>query len=108
MRKMLSFMKRPRAVSNAVNLPCVFLMAIALSGCSGLRKFPSDRLWEFDARENVCAEYRITDPEGFRFVHVRDVPRDKCPSIFGFTTVEIPKVLDWGRDAVKYGKEKCK
>ncbi len=67
-----------------------------------------DRLWEFDAKSNVCAEYKIVDFENFKYVWLRDVERAQCPSIFGFTAHDIPKVENWKADAIRYGKEHCK
>lgn len=41
------------------------------------------------------------------FEHDSDLPIMSCDGVFGFSTVDTPKVMDWGRDAIDYGK-KCK
>ncbi len=94
---------------NAAVRPLSYLtVAASLSCCAGLRKFPVDRIWEFDAKSDVCAEYKLTDYNKLTYVWLRDVPRAQCPSIFGFNSSQIPLVLDWGQDAVAYGKKHCK
>lgn len=76
-----------------------------LSACSGLRPFPTDTLIEYDARFKVCGQYKIVDPENFKFQYVKDIP---CPSVFGFTSQDVPKVLDWAADAKKYVRDRCR
>jgi hypothetical protein len=82
--------------------------ALALSACSGLKPFPTKRLWEFDPKAQVCAEYAITDTDKLTVKHLRDVPLAECPAIFGFLASDIPKVLDWARAAREYAKAHCK
>lgn len=108
MRQTLRLMKKLRTELLDAKLPWILSIATLLSGCAGLKKFPEDRLWEFDAKDRVCAEYKITDYEHFKYVWLRDVPLNQCPSIFGFTTKAIPKVLDWAQDSVEYGRTHCR
>lgn len=83
-------------------------MVISVSGCAGLKKFPTDKIYEFDPKEPVCAEYQITDYKKLTYVWVRDIPFAQCPPIFGFVTSDIPRVLNWGRDSIAYGEVHCK
>lgn len=82
-------------------------MVLALSACSGLKPFPTQTLYEFDTKDHVCGVYKITNAETFQFAHVKDLPLAQCPAIFGFSSGDIPKVLDWSRDAVQYAKTRC-
>lgn len=75
-----------------------------LSSCAGLKPFPTDKLIEYDAKFKVCGQYRITDPEHFKYVYVQDIP---CPSFFGFTSQDIPKVENWAQDAQDYARQHC-
>lgn len=93
---------------NALKLVCACLTVTLASACSGLKPFPTDRLWEYSPADGVCAEYQITDTDKMRFKHLRDVPEKDCPAIFGFLAKDIPKVTAWARDAQKYAKERCK
>ncbi len=84
------------------------IVILLLSGCAGLRPFPTQHLYEFDPKGSVCAEYLITDASALKFSWVRDIPFAQCPAIFGFLTPDIPKVLSWGADSIRYGKTHCK
>lgn len=86
------------------------LLSICLiaTSCTGLRQFPAEKLIEFDSKHRVCAEYKLVDKDKVRFVHVKDYPLNECPSVFGFTPVDIPKVIDWVDDAKAYAKANCK
>lgn len=77
---------------------------VILEGCAGLRPFPTKTLIEYDARHKVCGQYEIVDAETFKFKYIKDIP---CVSIFGFSETDIPKVLNWARDAQKHAKEHC-
>ena len=93
---------------SASRLPKIFLIAFAISGCAGLRKFPAKNIWETDMKAGVCGQYEIVDYENFKVRHVKDWPLSKCHGVFGFSTPDIPKVLDWGMDAKDYAERKCK
>lgn len=107
MMLMLKSMKRPRIAPQELLQPLIFL-TVLLSGCAGLKKFPTDKLYEFDPKVPTCAEYQITDFEHLKFKHVKDIPFDQCQAIFGFLDKDIGKVLQWGEDSIKYGHEHCK
>lgn len=79
-------------------------MAIGLSACAGAPVFPTDKLIEFDVENMACGQYRIVDLENFKFEYVMDIP---CPSVFGFTIQDTPKVLNWMRDVKEYAKGRC-
>jgi hypothetical protein len=79
-------------------------IAILLSCCAGLKKFPTDTLYEYDAVNKVCGQYKIVDFEHFKFEFVKDVA---CPSVFGFSAQDIPKVLNWAQDAQDYARQHC-
>lgn len=83
----------------------IFLL---LSGCAGLKKFPTDKLYEFDPKTPICGEYQVVDFENLKYQWVRDIPFKECPAIFGFVLGDIPKVLRWGRDSIAYGKAHCR
>lgn len=88
-------------------LPLTCLTALTVS-CAGLKKFPTDRIYEFDPKTPICAEYKIVNYEKLQYKWVQDIPFEKCPAIFGFKAEEIPKVLDWTEDAIAYSKRHCK
>lgn len=95
------------ALSVAVVL-WLFCLVTGLSGCAGLRPFPTDKLFEYDPKFSTCSEFRITDPAAFKFEFVRDLPLADCPPVFGFSDSDIPKVLYWARQSVAYGKSHCR
>ncbi len=80
------------------------LLLIFLTGCAGLKAFPTSKLVEYDGKKKVCREYRIIDPVNLKFEYVKNIA---CPSVFGFTSSDIPKVLDWAEDAQTFVKERC-
>lgn len=83
-------------------------MALLLSGCAGLPQFPTKYIYEFDPKTPVCAQYEITNYETLTYKWVMDIPFAQCPALFGFTSTDVPKVLDWGRNAISYSKAHCK
>lgn len=84
-------------------LPLLSFLIVNLS-CAGLRPFPTDTLIEYDSKNKVCGQYKIVDPENFEFKYVKDIP---CPDVFGFLSRDVPKVLDWEKDAKSYAKQHC-
>ncbi len=108
MKQILKRMKKPLTAWLGAKPLLICSTALALTNCAGLRKFPEERLWEFDAKSDVCAEYKIVDYDNIQYVWLRDVPRAQCPSIFGFKSSRIPAVLDWQQDATAWGKKHCK
>lgn len=79
------------------------------AGCAGLDPFPADRLWEVDLRSKNCGEYVISQSgENLSFRHLKDHPLSECPNVFGFSAKDIPKVIDWSEDAIRFAKRKCK
>lgn len=107
MKPIKRLMKKHKTVLRGFRRLLICSTVLLLSACAGLPKFPTDRLWEFDPKSNVCGEYQITDAEKMQFRHLRDVPREQCPAIFGFKSDTIPKVLDWASDAIAYSKQHC-
>lgn len=87
-----------------LELPLIWSIALLLSACSGLKKFPTDTLIEYDAVNKVCGQYRIVDFENFKFEYVKDI---LCPSTFGFSSKDIPAVLNWAEDTQAYAKQHC-
>ncbi len=83
------------------------LLVIYLMGCAGLRPFPEKYIYEFDPKEPICGQYQIVDEANLKYEWVRDIPFKQCPAIFGFTSKQIPNVLNWGRDAKVYAQEHC-
>lgn len=80
------------------------LLALFLTACAGLPKFPTETIIEYDSKNKVCGQYKIIDYEHFKVQYVKDIP---CPDVFGFSSSDISKVLDWAQDSIKYGKEHC-
>ncbi len=93
---------------NASKLLLTSLTALTLLSCAGLKPFPTKDLWEYSPQDGVCGHYVITDEANLKFAHKEDVPLAQCPPIFGFTAAEIPKVLQWGRNAKRYAQDHCK
>lgn len=85
------------------------VIVLSLSACAGLKPFPAKTIWEYDRKTKTCGEYQIIayDPR-IRVKHLRDVPLDQCPAIFGFSAAEIAPVLDWSADALAYSKKRCR
>ena len=80
------------------------LLILCLSACAGTPKFPARFLIEYDAKNGVCGKYQVVNPELLQFAYVGDVP---CPSVFGFDSKDIPRVMDWARARIQDGKKKC-
>lgn len=84
----------------------IFLIVLlSLSGCATLRPFPAKYLYEIDTIYGVCGKYVIVDPETLQYDYVEDLPLFQCNGVFGFSTEDIPKVLDWSEEAIKKAKE---
>lgn len=85
------------------------LMLLVLSGCAGLRKFPAKYVYENDLKGGVCGQFEITATRPkLQFKHVKDLPASYCGGVFGFSTGDMPKVLDWSDEAQNYAEKKCK
>lgn len=85
----------------------LFLIAVSLTSCSGLKKFPTKYIYEIDLDHKVCGKYEIVDPEQFSFKHVADLPLNSCNGVFGFSTDSVGLVLDWSKDAIQKFNQKC-
>lgn len=103
MIRILKHMKRPLP-AKIVLRPLWICLTGTLINCSGLKPFPTKKIIEYDAKNKVCGEYKITDPENLKVEYVGDIP---CPDTFGFTAQDIPKVLDWAKDAQEYVRTHC-
>lgn len=64
-------------------------------------------MYEIDTANDTCGVYAIVDQERVIFEHREDRPLSACAGVFGFSTEDTPKVLDWSRDRIKDAKEKC-
>ena len=95
-----------KIVKSALALHLTLLIVI-LSGCSKVPVFPSKYIWEVDIKSGVCGQYEIIDPKNFKSKHIKDWPIAKCDGVFGFSTSDIPKVLNWCSDMVVLAG-KCK
>lgn len=73
---------------------------ICLTGCAA-PKFPADFIYEIDLKTRTCGMYQIVDHKNIRIEYVRDVDPGLCPTVFGFSSSEMPGVLDWVRDRIK-------
>ena len=83
------------------------LFSVVAAGCSSIPPFPTTKIVEYDAQYGVCAEYQITDPENFKFKHVRDMPQAECPSMFGFATQDVPKIMSYMQDMRILVRQRC-
>lgn len=97
----LRLMKMLKAVRKGFAL---LLISLIVMGCAGLKPFPVRTLIEYDNKFKVCGMYEIVDLENLKYEYVKDIP---CPSVFGFSSKDVPKVLDWAKDAQSYAKQKC-
>lgn len=86
----------------------ICLIAFVVSSCDSAPKFPTDRIFEVDLNAGVCGEYKIIDFKNLKVRHLKDHPLSKCGGVFGFSTRDIPKVLDWGVDVREWGERRCK
>jgi hypothetical protein len=68
--------------------------------------FPAKYIWEVDLKSNACGQYEIVDPKALKFKHIKDWPIEKCDGVFGFSTTEIPRVLDWCSDMIKLANKR--
>lgn len=85
-------------------------MALSLSvlaSCSKLEKFPSDFIYEADVKFQVCGKWKIVDHERLLVEHVEDLPLSVCDGMFGFSSADMPKVLNWSRAAIDKIKNNC-
>lgn len=89
-------------------MPLLAYLIVSVVSCAGLKPFPTSTLYEFDNKNQVCGEYKIVDPENFKFQYVRDYPLAKCPAIFGFNSTDVAPVLDWLKDSKDYIRNHCK
>lgn len=107
MKRMLKSIARLKIGQSALVALLICSTALA-SGCAGLRPFPTKTVWEADLQAKVCGEYRVVDVNRLLFKHIKDHPINKCDGVFGFSAEDMPKVLDWSRDAIKKCAEKCR
>lgn len=87
-----------------------FLIALVLLsvGCAGAPKFPTDRIWEYDHSAKVCGEYKIVDPKKRQVRWIKDHPASKCQGMFGFSSSDIPDVLEWVDQMEEHVEKNCK
>lgn len=102
--------KRTMLMLRHMSLPLTALIALSgplifLTGCPGPRVFPTTTIIEYDNKNKVCGQYKIVNFESMQVQYVQDIP---CPSVFGFSDVDVPKVLDWLQDEEAYIKANCK
>lgn len=82
-------------------------MAIVLSGCQSINKFPAKYIYEVNIKDQTCGQYVITDYESIRYAWDKDLPWESCPITFGLSYTDAPEVLVWARDLQRYAKESC-
>ncbi len=73
----------------------------------GLKAFPEKYMIEYSPQDHVCREYQLTNYELLQYEFVTEIPIEKCPAIFGFTTDAVSRILYWSRDAIQYSKQHC-
>lgn len=86
----------------------ICLMAISLSACASLPKFPTDYVYEVDIANKVCGRYKITNYQTLQFAHDKDLPLSACDGVFGFSSDKISPVLNWARDRAIEVQLRCK
>lgn len=84
----------------------IAIAAISL-GCAQVPKFPVKYIWETDVRNGVCGQYEIIDPKRLQVKHIKDWDLTKCDGVFGFSTEDTPKVLDWCSDLIVLAEKNC-
>lgn len=84
------------------------IVTVVLSSCAGLKKFPAKYVYEVDLGNKVCGQYEITAyrPK-LQFKHANDLSLNSCNGVFGFSTSDMPKVLDWADAAADAAEKKC-
>ncbi len=97
-------MKRLTLKQSALRLLSILSIGLSVS-CSGLKPFPTTKFVGYDEKLKICREYRLIDQENIKFEFVQNIP---CPSVFGFTSADTPKVLNWIADAKDYVRNHCK
>jgi hypothetical protein len=78
---------------------------ILLSACA--HPFPAKQMFEVDVPNQVCGVYDIVDQEKVLFSHKEDRPLQSCNGVFGFSTSDTPKVIQWSRERIQEAKQKC-
>lgn len=96
---------KQRIEKNALRTLLILSIAI-ISGCAKAPIFPAKYLWEVDVKNQACGQYELIDQKALKFKHIKDWPLDKCEGVFGFSTSDIPKVLDWCADMIKLGNKR--
>lgn len=87
-----------------LKLLLICLMALALVSCGD--PFPAKFMYEIDIKNQTCGVYKIIDEERVLVEHFEDRPLSACDGVFGFSTEDTPKVMNWTRDVIKDAKEK--
>lgn len=80
-------------------------MALSLLSCA--HPFPAKTMYEIDLTNGLCGVYEITDQERVLFEHKEDLILGACNGVFGFSTEDTPKVIQWTRDRIQEAKQKC-
>lgn len=83
-----------------------FSIVLALSACQSAPKFPVTDFYEYDPDLNTCGLYKLVDFDRIQFDHVKDMALADCPALFGFTSMDTPKVLEWAAKMIEYSKRK--
>jgi hypothetical protein len=84
----------------------IYLTIISLSLCACAQEFPANYLYHIDANKQICDQY-VIDKKNVKFKFSKAIPFAECPSTFGFTEEDTPKVLNWVR-RMKKKVEACK
>lgn len=88
---------------------CLTVISIFIfASCSKLGKFPAKYIYEADTDNGVCGQYEIIDPKELKVKHVQDLPLKDCNGVFGFSTEDTPKVINYVRTAIKTCEENNK
>jgi hypothetical protein len=83
-------------------------MVLALSSCGSIPPFPATHVYEVDVESGVCGRFKIVDEKRLLFEHDMDLPLTECDGVFGFSMKQVAPVMNWTRDRITEGQERCK
>lgn len=90
-------------------LNAILLTASLISGCaSGLPTFPSDYIFVIRPEKQACSMHKIIKKDPVTVDKGYYLPWEECPTVYGFSEQDTPKVLSWIRKAQELAKKKCK
>ena len=81
---------------------------VVLTSCNESPKFPGKYIYEVDLKSGICGKYEIVNTKEMKVSHVGDFDLKTCHGVFGFSSKDMPKIMDWSADIQKYVDQRCK